>query len=87
MPYEGHISGGVVVFDGKAELPEGTRVLVMPVTSNEVPPTNPPAAKTRPSGAPPESLLSMAGSIPVADCIEMQQAIEEGCERVNANAW
>ena len=87
MRYEGHIAGGVVVFDDEARLPEGTRVVVMPVVSNQTPPTNLPASKTRPPGAPPESLLKMAGSIPIADCVEMEQAIEEGCGQVNANAW
>ena len=87
MQYEGHIVGGVVVFDNEAELPEGTRVVVVPVVINQPLPTHLPASKTRPPGAPPESLLRMAGSIPVADCVEMEQAVEEGCGQVNANAW
>lgn len=37
MQYEGHISGGLVVFDDKSELPEGTRVLVVPVVENRSP--------------------------------------------------
>ena len=76
-----------LLFDDKAELPEGTQVVVVPVVRNQAPPTNLPIPKSRPPGAPPESLLRMAGSIPIADCVEMEQAIEEGCGQVNANAW
>jgi hypothetical protein len=31
MQYEGHVVGGVVVLDDKTNLPEGTRVLVVPI--------------------------------------------------------
>jgi hypothetical protein len=35
MQYEGHMAGGVVVLDDKADLPEGTRVRVVPIVSHE----------------------------------------------------
>jgi hypothetical protein len=45
------------------------------------------AIKARPSGRPPESLLQMAGAIPLSDCLEIETAINEGCGQVNLNAW
>jgi hypothetical protein len=43
--------------------------------------------KPRPSGNPPESLLRMAGSVPLSDCLEMESAIKAGCGQVNIDAW
>lgn len=43
--------------------------------------------KNRPPGGRPETLLEMAGAISIADCLEMEQAINEGCGQVNLNAW
>jgi hypothetical protein len=40
-----------------------------------------------PRGTPGRQLLSFAGSIPAADLTLMRQAIEEGCERVDADGW
>ena len=45
------------------------------------------SVKARPPGARPESLLRMAGVIPVTDCLEIEKAIDEGCGQVNLNAW
>lgn len=58
------------------ELPQQRRVLayIRSITS-------------RPPGQLPESLLRMAGAIPHADCLEIEKAINEGCEQVNLNAW
>jgi hypothetical protein len=42
---------------------------------------------TRPLGNRPADLISLAGSIPLEDCIEMQKAIEEGCEQVDHDGW
>jgi hypothetical protein len=44
-------------------------------------------------GAPPlqgttgQRFLKFVGSIPVEDLEEMQAAIREGCEKVDANGW
>ena len=35
MQYEGHVAGGVIVLDDKANLPEGTRVQVVPIAPQE----------------------------------------------------
>lgn len=35
MSYQGHIENGVVVFDGKAPLPDGTPVEVIPLDSTD----------------------------------------------------
>ena len=40
-----------------------------------------------PQGAPVEDLLALAGAISSEDAHQMLQAIEEGCEQVDANAW
>ena len=38
-------------------------------------------------GVPGKQLLRFAGSIPLDDLELMQQAIEDGCERVDLNEW
>jgi len=43
--------------------------------------------KSRQAGKPPESLLRMAGAIPLSDCLEMESAINTGCGHININAW
>jgi hypothetical protein len=35
MELTGHVSGGVVVFDADAQLPEGTQVRILPVADAE----------------------------------------------------
>jgi hypothetical protein len=35
MQYEGQITGGVVVLDANASLPEGTRVRIVPIAPEE----------------------------------------------------
>ena len=40
-----------------------------------------------PHGVPGQQLLRFAGAIPFDDLQLMRQAIEEGCERIDANAW
>lgn len=35
MQYEGHMAGGVIVLDDKADLPEGTRVRIEPIAPQE----------------------------------------------------
>lgn len=40
-----------------------------------------------PAGAPGGDLLRFAGSIDPADLEAMSQASDEGCERVDQNAW
>jgi len=44
-------------------------------------------ASQRPQGVPAKDLLALAGVISAEDAREMVDAIEEGCERVDANAW
>ena len=44
-------------------------------------------AEARPRGTPGKALLKFRGSISPGDCVSMKKAIEDGCERVNANEW
>ena len=44
-------------------------------------------ASPPPQGTPARELLASAGVISAEDARQMTQAIEEGCERVDANAW
>jgi hypothetical protein len=44
-------------------------------------------AQSRPTGEPGKNLLKWVGCIPAQDLKEMEQAIEEGCERVDQNEW
>jgi hypothetical protein len=40
-----------------------------------------------PHGVPGQQLLRFAGAIPLDDLQLMRQAIEEGCEQVDAHEW
>jgi hypothetical protein len=40
-----------------------------------------------PAGTPGRSLLRFAGSVDLADLEPMSRAIQEGCEKVDPNAW
>ncbi len=40
-----------------------------------------------PHGAPGQQLLQFAGTIPLDDLQTMREAIEQDCERVDANEW
>ncbi len=42
---------------------------------------------SRPKGTPGKDLLQFAGTIESDDIEVMKQAIEEGCEQVNADEW
>jgi hypothetical protein len=44
-------------------------------------------AKSSPRGVPGRRLVSFCGSIKPDDLRLMSQAIEDGCERVDANEW
>ncbi len=44
-------------------------------------------AISTPRGVPGKQLLQFAGAIPLADVQVMRQAIEDGCEKVNADEW
>ena len=44
-------------------------------------------AINRPIGTPGRDLLRFAGTIESADLKAMEQAIEDGCERVNVDEW
>jgi hypothetical protein len=41
----------------------------------------------RPRGTSGKTLLQFGGSISQKDCSAIKTAIEDGCERVNANEW
>lgn len=40
-----------------------------------------------PRGVPGKQLLHFAGTIPADDVQRMREAIEQGCEQVDANEW
>lgn len=42
---------------------------------------------SQPKGVEGSSLLSFAGSIPSEELAQMQEAIEEGCERTDLDEW
>lgn len=42
---------------------------------------------TQPRGVKGSSLLSFVGTIPAEELAQMQAAIEEDCEQVDANGW
>jgi len=44
-------------------------------------------AVSTPHGVPGRQLLRFAGSIPMDDVQLMREAIEQGCEQVDANEW
>jgi len=44
-------------------------------------------AEERPAGVPGKELLRFAGAIALDDLIEMEKAIDEGCEKVHMNDW
>lgn len=43
--------------------------------------------KAQPSGVEGSSLLGFAGSITSSDLARMQEAIAEGCERIDPDGW
>jgi hypothetical protein len=61
------------------ELPAAQQQLVLEIVRS--------LASQRPQGVPAKDLLPFAGVIGAEDAREMADAIEEGCERVDANAW
>ena len=44
-------------------------------------------AKPRPRGTPAKQLLKFAGILSPEEAKAMMDAIEEGCERIDANEW
>ncbi len=44
-------------------------------------------ALAKPLGVPGKDLVRFAGSIPKKDLQQMKAAIEEGCERIDADGW
>jgi hypothetical protein len=61
------------------ELPAAQQRLVLDIVRS--------LASQRPQGVPAKDLLALAGVISAEDAREMVAAIEEGCERVDADAW
>ena len=45
------------------------------------------ALKAQPEGVKGSSLLNFAGYISPSDLAQMQEAIEEGCERIDIDEW
>jgi hypothetical protein len=76
---KGHFDGKVIVPDVPVNLPTGR-----PYTFH-VDPHEPVTAN--PVGVPGASLLRFAGAISIEDLDSMTQAIEQGCERTDANEW
>jgi hypothetical protein len=61
------------------ELPASQQQLVLEVVRS--------LANQKPQGVPAKDLLPLTGAITAEDARQMTNAIEEGCERVDANAW
>jgi hypothetical protein len=61
------------------ELPASQQQLVLEVVRS--------LASQKPQGVPAQDLLPLTGAITAEDARQMMSAIEEGCERVDANAW
>ena len=61
------------------ELPAAQQQLVLEVVRS--------LASRKPQGVPAQDLLPLTGAITAEDARQMMNAIEEGCERVDANAW
>jgi hypothetical protein len=61
------------------ELPASQQQLVLEVVRS--------LANPKPQGVPAQDLLPLTGAITAEDARQMMDAIEDGCERVDANAW
>jgi hypothetical protein len=61
------------------ELPASQQQLVLDVVRS--------MASQKPQGVPAKDLLPLTGAITAEDARQMTNAIEEGCERVDTNAW
>jgi hypothetical protein len=61
------------------ELPAPQQQLVLEVVRS--------MASQKPQGVPAKDLLPLTGAITAEDARQMTNAIEEGCERVDTNAW
>jgi hypothetical protein len=67
------------VVERMRELPAAQQHLVLEIVKS--------LANRRPQGVPAKDLLAFAGVISAQDARKMAEAVEERCERVNANAW
>ena len=67
------------IIERMRELPAAQQQLVLEIIRS--------LASQRPQGIPAKDLLPFAGGISAEDAREMVDAIEEACERVDANAW
>ncbi len=61
------------------ELPASQQQLVLDVVRSLV--------SHKPQGVPARDLLPLAGAITAEDARQMMIAVEEGCEKVDPNAW
>jgi hypothetical protein len=61
------------------ELPAAQQKLVLDLVRS--------LASDKPQGVPAKDLLPLTGAIAAEDARQMTNAIEEGCERVDANGW
>ena len=82
--FTGTFDGRTIVLDGPRDAapPQRVRVHVEPLTEQAATPQ--PAC---PRGVPGARLLPFAGSIPAEDLKVMEDAIREGCERVDPDGW
>jgi hypothetical protein len=67
------------VLDRMEELSDEKQKLVLNILRSLTP--------RRPRGTPGRDLLDLAGLIDAEDLRLMSEAIEEGCERIDPNAW
>jgi hypothetical protein len=74
-----HFDGKVIVPDEPLDLPPNQRLIVHlePVAS----------AAPELSGVPGQALLRFAGSLGPEEAWQISAAIDEGCERIDANEW
>jgi hypothetical protein len=84
VAFRGTFDGRTIVLDGQraATPPQRVLVHVEPLSESTLSP-----AAAGPRGAPGSRLLPLAGSIAPEDLATMQEAIREGCERVDPDAW
>lgn len=90
MAYHGRVKDGAIVFDPGIELPDGAEVRVeleSPARSAGAPNAAASTETALPRGASIDDLLRVVGTMDDRSAREMTQAIEEGCERVDLNAW
>jgi hypothetical protein len=82
VAFKGTFDGRTIVLDGPRDAAPPQRVLV-----HVEPLSDGGATATPPRGVPGSCLLPLAGSITPEDLAAMSEAIREGSERVDPDAW